>query len=158
MVPAPSVPAFPRTSVDNLRQNLTSLTIQTSPEITQEVIAYMKANPDPALWILPGPNCTTEVWKILQKFKLALKASPLDSNPQTPRNLWLTLIHQYNPSQQGVTPKNGQDYGNPRCGGNSCMFNLMWLMLPQSQPTATVTVTVTNCVTDSNGKKTCDTQ
>ncbi|MFY9646964.1 MAG: RHS repeat-associated core domain-containing protein [Terriglobales bacterium] len=146
------------TSVDNLRQNLTSLTIQTSPEITQEVIAYMKANPDPALWILPGPNCTTEVWKILQKFKLALKASPLDSNPQTPRNLWLTLIHQYNPSQQGVTPKNGQDYGNPRCGGNSCMFNLMWLMLPQSQPTATVTVTVTNCVTDSNGKKTCDTQ
>ena len=142
------------TSADNLRQNLTSLTIQTTPELAQQVIDYIRANPDPALWIAPGPNCSSEVWKILQKFKLGQKASSLDGSPgQLPRNVWQTLIHQYNPSQQGITPKNGQDYGNPRCGGNSCMFNLMWLSLPQSQPKEVVTHKI--CYADDNGKQTC---
>ena len=34
------------TSADDLRSKLTSLTIQTTPEITQQVIDYMKANPE----------------------------------------------------------------------------------------------------------------
>jgi hypothetical protein len=50
--------------------------------------------------------------------------------------------------------KQGWDYGNPRYD----MFNLLWLSLPQSQPKPSVTVTVTNCVTDDKGKKVCDTQ
>jgi hypothetical protein len=141
-------------SADDLRSQLTSLTIQTTPELAQQVIDYIRANPDPSLWVFAGPNCSSEVWKILQKFKLG-NTGRLGGNPGgLPRNVWNALIHQYNPSQQGVTPKKGQDYGNPRFD----MFNLMWLSLPQSQPKATVTVTVTNCVRDSNGKKTCETQ
>ncbi|MGA3093598.1 MAG: RHS repeat-associated core domain-containing protein [Terriglobales bacterium] len=154
---APGVSMFEMndfTSADDLRSKLTSLTIQTTPELAQQVIDYIRANPDPALWIAPGPNCSSEVWKILQKFKLGQKASPLDAKPgQLPRNVWKTLIFQYNPSQQGITPKNGQDYGNPRFD----MFNLMWLSLPQSQPKATVTTTTTNCVTDDKGNRTCNT-
>jgi hypothetical protein len=140
-------------SVDDLRSQLTSLTIQTTPELAQQVIDYIRANPDPSTWVFAGPNCSSEVWNILQKFKLAQKGR-LDGRPgNTPHNLWRNLIQKYNPSQQGVTPRNGQDYGNPRFD----MFNLMWFTLPQAEPKATVTVTVTNCVTDSDGKKTCTT-
>ena len=143
------------TSADDLRDKLTSLTIQTTPELAQQVIDYIRANPDPALWVYAGPNCSSQVWKILQKFKLAHKNSRLDGRPgNTPRNLWGNLIQQNNPFHQGLNPKNGIDYGNNRFD----MFNLMWLSLPQSQPKATVTVTVTNCVTDDKGKKVCDTQ
>ncbi len=59
------------TSADDLRAKLSSLTIQTRPELAQQVIDYIRANPDPALWTAIGPNCSTQVWKILQKFKLA---------------------------------------------------------------------------------------
>jgi RHS repeat-associated protein len=143
------------TSADDLRDKLTSLTIQTTPELAQQVIDYIRANPDPALWVYAGPNCSSQVWKILQKFKLAHKNSRLDGRPgNTPRNLWGNLIQQNNPFHQGLNPKNGVDYGNNRFD----MFNLMWLSLPQSQPKGTVTVTVTNCVTDDKGKKVCDTQ
>ena len=77
---APGVSMFEMndfTSADDMRSKLTSLTIQTTPELAQQVIDYIRANPDPALWIAPGPNCSSEVWKILQKFKLGQKASPL---------------------------------------------------------------------------------
>ncbi len=73
---------------------------------------------------------------------------------QTPKNLWAALIARYNPGALKLTPKNGQDYGNPRFN----MFNLMWLSLPQSKDNPTVTATATNCVIDSNGMRNCDTQ
>jgi RHS repeat-associated protein len=42
-------------SADDVRANLAALTIQTTPEIAQEVINYIRANPDPALWTAIGP-------------------------------------------------------------------------------------------------------
>lgn len=148
-------------SAQGLRDNYASLTIQTRPELTQQVIDYIRANPDPSVWSFTGPNCSSEVQKILKRFKL--------NNPDTrnmwplwpgvtPKALWYSLLGRYNPSQavwgQMTKPVQGTDYGNRRYD----MFNLLWLSLPQSQPKATVTVTVMNCVTDSNGKKTCDTR
>jgi len=112
------------TSADNLRQNLTALTIQTSPEITQQVLDYMKANPDPETWSALGSNCSSAVWEILNKFKL-------DNQHQgrmqglTPKLLWNALIVRYNPASFAGTPRNGQDYGNPR----SNMYDLLWLKL-----------------------------
>jgi RHS repeat-associated protein len=140
------------TSADDLRSQLTALTIQTTPEVTQEVISYIREHPDPALWVCTGPNCSTQVWKILNNFKLAQK-SRSDGNPGgLPKNLWQLLVHQYNPGQDGTVPRNGIDYGHPHFD----MFNLLWLSLPQAKPTASVTATT--CVTDPNGKKVCTTQ
>jgi RHS repeat-associated protein len=142
-------------SADDLRGQLTAFTIQTTPGVTQQVIDYIRTNPDPALWVAPGPNCSTQVWKILQKFKLAQKASRLDAAPQTPRNLWLTLIRTHpNPFHQGFNPRNGADYGNNQFD----MFNLMWLTLPQSEPKATVTSSARNCVKVNDSQQVCDVQ
>jgi RHS repeat-associated protein len=141
------------TSADDLRSKLTSLTIQTSPETAQDVINYIRTNPDPAVWAAGGPNCSTQCDRILQKFKLDYQKSLVRRN-LTPKFLWHNLMSRYNPAHKNETPKNGTDYGQPRYD----MFNLLWLSLPQSQPKANVTVTVTNCVTDGKGKKVCDTQ
>jgi RHS repeat-associated protein len=120
------------TSADDLRAKFSSLTIQTSPELAQQVIDYIRANPDPSTWTAIGPNCSTQVWKILQKFKLA-QAHGTDNSKDPgafPSGIWRNLTAQYNPNAS-QTPKNGTDYGNPRCSGN-CMFNAMWLSLPQA--------------------------
>ena len=140
------------TSAQGLRDNFASLTIQTTPELTQQVIDYIRANPDPSLWTFAGPNCSSEVAKILKQFKLNNQSRWRMRQGVTPKILWHSLMSRYNPSQNqwGSTPNRGQDYGNPRYD----MFNLLWLSLPQSE----ATVTVTNCVTDSKGKKICDTQ
>ena len=58
-------------SADYLRQTYAALTIQTTPELAQQVIDYIRQNPDPATWGVLGPNCSSEVWKILRRFKLA---------------------------------------------------------------------------------------
>ena len=123
------------TSVADLESKFSSLTIQTSPALAQEVIDYINANPDPSTWTALGPNCSTQVWKILQKFKLA-KAGLLERPGARPKVLWNNLRQQYNP-QAPSTPKNGTDYGKPSCGGNSCMFDLLWLSLPQSHERVT---------------------
>jgi len=121
-------------SADDLRDSLTSLTIQTSPEVTQEVINYIKIHPDPALWFVEGPNCSSQVWKILRKFQrqIGLKTSRFDGPGGLPRNVWDALIRQYNPSQRYIKPQNGQDYGNNRRGYDP--FALLWWSLPQAKP------------------------
>jgi hypothetical protein len=120
------------TSADDLRNNFASLTLQTTPELTQQVMDYIRANPDPGLWTAAGPNCSTEVWKILQKFKLA-KAGLLERPGARPKLLWNALVRQWNPSQIGVKPANGKDYGHPRFD----MFELLWQSLPQSHEQVT---------------------
>jgi hypothetical protein len=84
------------------------------------------------LWTAAGPNCSTEVWKILQKFKLA-KAGLLERPGARPKLLWNALVRQWNPSQIGVKPANGKDYGHPRFD----MFELLWQSLPQSHEQVT---------------------
>jgi hypothetical protein len=120
------------TSADDLRQHFTALTIKTSPELAQQVIDYIRANPDPSVWTALGPNCSTQVFKILQKFKL-VNQQGFDYHGQLPKFVWDDLAQQYNPSAQN-NPQNGNDYGNP----STNMFNLMWLGL-QQQSTGTVT-------------------
>jgi hypothetical protein len=138
------------TSADSVRENLTALTIQTTPEIAQEVIDYIRANPDPALWIAIGPNCSTAAWKVLEAVKLAHQGLFQRRANRSPKGVWDWLIHQYTPSQKDVTPQNGRDYGNPRYN----MFDLLWFSLPQSEPKATVTVTT--CTTEPDGTKHCE--
>ena len=106
-----------------------------------------------------GPNCSSEVQKILKQFKLANDKSFWPG--MTPKNLWYSLMGRYNPSQaiwgQMTKPKQGTDYGNPQCGGNSCMFDLFWKQIDQGQR-ATVTATATNCTTGNDGQQHCDSQ
>jgi RHS repeat-associated protein len=126
-------------SADDLRKTYASVTIQTTPELTQQVIDYMKANPDPSRWDFMGPNCSSEVWKILKQFKLDRQGFH-GNQGITPNVLWTNMMVRYNPSQaiwgQMTKPTNGRDYGNPRFD----MFNLMWNSLPQSHEKVTVTI------------------
>ncbi len=139
-------------SAQDLRDTYAAITIQANPELTQEVIDYIRNNPDPSVWFMTGPNCSTQCGKILHKFKLDYQKSLVKRN-LTPKYLFKNLMMRYNPSQQNVKPSGGVDYGHPQFD----MFNLFWGAI-QSGDNATVKVTVTNCVTDNNGEKHCDTQ
>ncbi len=124
-------------SADDLRSTYASMTIQTTPELAQQVIDFIRANPDPSMWDVMGPNCSSEVWKILKKFKLDNQHHDHNQG-MTPKILWGDMALRYNPSIYGTNPQNGKDYGAPRFD----MFNLMWLSLPQSKPREKVTVTI----------------
>jgi RHS repeat-associated protein len=108
-------------SAQGLRDNCVSLTIQTNPELTQEVITYIRGNPDPSVWGMTGPNCSTQCGKILQKFKLDYQKSLVNRN-LTPKFLFKNLMKRYNPGQSTSNPKQGQDYGAPRAD----MYQLLW--------------------------------
>jgi RHS repeat-associated protein len=108
-------------SAQGLRDNYASLTIQTTPELAQQVIDYIRANPDPSTWKAWGPNCSTQCDKILQKFKLDYQKSLVRRNA-TPKFLMHNLMSRYNPAQKDETPKQGIDYGAPRFD----MYQLLW--------------------------------
>jgi hypothetical protein len=110
-----------------------ALTIQTSPELAQQVIQYIRSNPDPANWMAFGPNCSTQCSKILQKFKLEMQHR--FKNPGLrPKLLWNDLRQQYNPNAP-AKPTPGQDYGQPRTN----MFNALWLSLQPAPDNTSVT-------------------
>lgn len=119
-------------SADDLRQTYAALTIQTSPELTQQVINYIRQNPDPATWGALGSNCSTQVWKILRRFKLA----KFDvGGGMTPKIVWSELYVRYVNKSKVIVPIGGRDYGRSRCG--SCMFDYLWWSLPQSHDKVT---------------------
>jgi hypothetical protein len=101
-------------SAGDLRQNFTSLTIQTSPEEAQKVIEFIRnlstsSNP----YMLYNNNCTTTC---VQALKI-LGILPSDNNTITPKGLWNTLFSKYAKTsstnffgQQGA-PQNGRNYG-----------------------------------------------
>jgi RHS repeat-associated protein len=120
-------------SADDLRSTYAALTIQTSPELAQQIIQYINSNPDPNNWMAFGPNCSTQCSKILQKFKLQMQHKYKNTGLR-PKLLWNDLRQQYNPNAP-AKPQNGTDYGQPRTD----MFNAMWLSLPQAKDTSTVT-------------------
>jgi RHS repeat-associated protein len=130
-------------SADDLRSTYASLTIQTTPELTQQVIDFIRSNPDPKLWDVMGPNCSSEVWKILQKFKLDYRGFGANQG-MTPKILWSNLYMRYVDPNRVNVPQNGKDYGAPRFD----MFSLMWLSLPQAQPKEVVT----HRICDENGQ------
>jgi len=126
-------------SAQGLRDNYASVTIQTTPEVAQQVIDFIREHPDPSTWTMLGPNCSSEVQKILKQFKLDNSKSFWPG--MTPKNLWYSLMGRYNPSQaiwgQMTKPKQGQDYGNPRFD----MYNLMWMTIQGDNVKGTVTTT-----------------
>ncbi len=142
-------------SAQGLKDNYASLTIQTTPELAQQVIDYIRANPDPYLWTFLGPNCSSEVQKILSQFKL--------SNPNsfwpgfTPKALWYSLLGRYNPSQavwgQMTKPKQGWDYGNPRGGNSTLAFDLLWHAIQTQRLRERVTHKI--CSVDDSGSGVC---
>jgi len=113
----------PNVTADDLRQRYAALTIQTSPELAQQVIDYIRANPDPDNWMAFGPNCSTQCSKILQKFKLEMSRD----KGKRPKLLWNALKQQYNPNAP-AKPSGGVDYGAPRRD----MFGAFWFQIQQN--------------------------
>ena len=125
------------TSADDIRHNTAALTIQTTPELAQQVIDYIRSHPDPATWTCLGKQCSSQVWKILQKFKLD-NQNTKENQGASPAVLWNNLMSRYNGTANSafyIPPTNGRDYGRPRFD----MFQLFWQSLPQAQPKEHVT-------------------
>jgi hypothetical protein len=153
------------TSVDDLRKNFTAVTIQTNPEVAQEAIDAIRNGAGTGNWALLGNNCTTSCVKLLREIGLSPGSNA--GLPWTPERFWDNIQAKYgrsaNPFSRLVAntigaagfsmPQNGTDSGNPRYGMNT--FNWLMSML-NNAPQGAVTENVTNCVTDPNGKKVCD--
>ena len=134
------------TSADDIRHQTAALTIQANPELTQQVIDYIRSHPDPSTWTCLGKQCSSQVWKILQKFKLD-NQNTTENQGASPAALWNNLMSRYNGTVNSAfytAPTNGKDYGRPRFD----MFQLFWQSLPQSKQKEQVTFKI--C--DSDGK------
>jgi RHS repeat-associated protein len=152
-VPGTSEFNLPQT-VDDLRKNFASLTIQTSPEVAQQAIDAIRNGAGTRNWALFGNNCTSACAKVLKDIGLYLGSK--SGLPWTPTKLWANLNLLYGkgrppafvrsilgPTIGGsdlITPtfEPGRDFGNPRYG----MDTFDWLMLQLKAPLkACVTVT-----------------
>src|SRR5208282_3265567 len=123
-------------SADEMRQDYSSLTIQTNPEDAEKAIQAMNAfnSADPK-YNLYSENCTTVCRDILKKI---LK---LDSTSIEPSSLWADIFKKW--SKQALTQppvsnpptvqsKPGTDFGQPRYPTNT--FDFVWMLLhPQQQ-------------------------
>jgi RHS repeat-associated protein len=134
------------TSADQLRQQYASITIQTSPEETQEAINFIRTHPDNGSYITLANNCTSTCARILRHIKL-LKTHDID-----PGGLFSHLARSYSTQGNPLFPTLGKDYGNPRPGYNA--FDLLFLSIQQQQqPREKVTTRI--CWTDENGNTVC---
>jgi len=116
-------------SADDMRQDYTSLTIQTNPEDAQKAIQaineFNKSNPDYNLY---GPNCTTVCRDVLHEI---LK---LDSTSIRPKSLWGDIVGRWSNqvlthpgSKPPVQSDYAKDYGRPQYPMNT--FDFVWLLL-----------------------------
>jgi hypothetical protein len=136
------------TSVDDLRQNFTAVTIQTSPEVAQQAIDAIRAGPGTGNWAALGNNCTTSCVKFLKDIGLSPGSNM--GLPWTPERFWENIQAKYGKSSSPFsrflaatigagsfrTPQNGVDTGNPRYKINT--FGWLMLML-RSAPQGSVT-------------------
>jgi RHS repeat-associated protein len=119
------------TSADELKQDFTSLTIQTNPEDAQKAIQAINSfNGDPHQFMTYSQNCTTVCRDVLHKI---LK---LDSTSIKPVSLWGEIYKKWSNAalnqRPGSKPPNiqsrhGTDYGRPRYGMNT--FDFAWFLL-----------------------------
>ncbi len=138
-------------TLDQIRQDYTSLTIQTNPEDTQKAIDAIRSfNADNHDWNVTGPNCTTVCRDVLKKI---LK---LDSTSIRPKSLWSDIFKKWsnnalnNPGKTvPVQNQHGIDYGRPRVGIDTFILNWMLLNPPREEVTHKI------CWTDDKGKKVC---
>ena len=111
-------------SVDDLKSNYTSLTIQTNPEDAQKVIDFIKNlstsnTPYEAMAESYKENCATVCREALKIIGLLNGKD----NTFSPTGLWQDVYkHQVKgpyPAGGGLyDPKKGRDYGQPRYGVN----------------------------------------
>ena len=134
-------------SADEMRQDYTSLTIQTNPGDAQKAIQAINEFNGKAeqynLYSRHGnENCTTICRDILKKI---LK---LDSTSIRPKSLWSDIFKKW--SNQALTQPSGSkpptvqsnhgiDYGQPRYPINT--FDFVWRLLHPERACVTVTVT-----------------
>jgi len=115
-------------TADDLRQNFSSLTIQTSPEEAQQVIDFIRNNPDfEHQYTLYDRNCTTVCREAL---KIIGKLSQNNKN-WTPNGLWHNIFAHYANSwwQNNVGwagSQTGIDYGQRP--GNYDPFELLEIL------------------------------
>jgi RHS repeat-associated protein len=122
-------------SLDEVRRDYASLTIQTSPEDTQKAVQAIKDfNAGNHMYILFGNgissanNCTTVCRDVLNKI---LK---INNSRIKPKSLWEDLYKKW--GQGGKVPdppQHNKDYGNPRYRTDS--FSIGWSLLRPTPPT-----------------------
>lgn len=154
------------TSVDDLRQNFTAVTIQTNPEVAQQAIDAIRNGAGTGNWALLGNNCTSSCVKLLKD--IGLSSGSNMGLPWTPERFWGNIQAKYGRSSNPFSrffantfgsgsfspAHNGEDTGNPRYG----MDTFDWLMsMFRSAPQGNVTTTTTNCVIDDRGNRVCNT-
>jgi RHS repeat-associated protein len=135
---------------DQLRSQYTSITIQTSPEVTQQVINIINSTnaKGDGKYTTEWNNCTTTCTTILRQLHL------YSGRPLIPRDFFFDLYskngNKQTPTHSGWNKfNNGVDYGRPRVGYNA--FDLLGLMQCHTE---TVSVTI-NGQTTSSSKTRC---
>jgi len=135
-------------SADDLRRQAASLTIQTSPEVTQQAIQAILSSSGGPYYITLFNNCTTTCARTLRQLQLT------KSRAFIPLDFFTELYAQYGkqkaPSFQGIYLfQPGKDYGPPHIGWDP--FDVLYMQL---HPLHEI-VTVKMCHTDENGKVVC---
>jgi RHS repeat-associated protein len=126
-------------TTDQLRQNFSSLTIQTSPEDAQEVISFIRQlSTSTTPYTLYNTNCTTVCREALKVIGLL----PKNNKNWTPSGLWTNLFGRYaDPYWQNnfgwELHQPGRNYGQPR--GNYNEFDLLELLLKPDNSSVTTT-------------------
>jgi hypothetical protein len=140
-------------SVDELRQNYSSLTIQTSPEEAQQVIDFIRNHPDgfQNTYTLYNQNCSTVCREAL---KVIGKIAGNNTKDWTPTQMWKNMFKNYANSwwknNAGLWfNQPGANYGSPR--GNYDEFDLLGLLLKGDNSS----VRTTSCDTLPDGTKNC---
>lgn len=144
-VPGTSEFNLPQT-VDDLRNNFSALTIQTTPEVAQQAIAAIRNGAGTGNWALLGNNCTSACAKVLRD--IGLSPGSTGGMAWTPDKFWanLTLLYGKNRPPKPVravlgstiggspltAPQSqpGRDFGNPNYGMNTFDFIMLQLQAP----------------------------
>jgi RHS repeat-associated protein len=140
-------------SADQLRQEYSSVTIQTSPEETEKAIQYIKNHSD-GNYDTYTNNCTTTCARILRLLNLHAWGEFI------PRSLFDNVVDQYSHTAPKTNmpwvEQHGRDYGNPRSGYDA--FQLLYLSIQQQQQAAKKPKEVVKskiCYNDDDEKQNC---
>jgi RHS repeat-associated protein len=128
-------------SEDDLRQNYSSLTIQTTPEVAQDMINKIRTsygNEPKEFNALYGRNCATSCSDVMKDLGI--------TRQRTPAGLWSVAMRKYSKRHSwfpftsfglgtSAPHQNGSDYGQPR--GPVDNFDLLWVLLHPPQACVT---------------------
>ena len=145
-------------SADELRQNFSSLTIQTSPEEAQQVIDFIRNHPDSFQnpYTLYDQNCSTVCREAL---RVIGKIAATDTKDWTPTQMWDNLFRNYaNPwwkNNVGLSfSQPGANYGSP--SGDYDEFDLLEFLLTNNGDNSSVTTTETYSIECQGNPGACE--